>query len=467
MDLSGLYELLERFHQSNQLPAFLIGFVAALLGAYFVLRLLRLRITSIAARDREISVLEKHVDKLTAENEQLRNDLRHTEKHSEVIKTRASELAGSLKAQTGISTDLSAECERLKERLLKEDHERRRSIEANRESRRLVESLNKQLEAIADSDGKIWQVAVGAGAPPFRPLSQRRTPILSLVNLKGGVGKTTITANLAVAMSQHGWRVLVVDLDYQGSLSQVLLSGKELNELFVSRNLVDEAFKNPQEGLASFRKAIQRVTVAPDSQISIVASDDRLGDLETAICHRWQSMQTADDVRYRLRSIIHSSEIADRFEFILLDCPPRLTTACINALTASDYVIVPVLPDPVSTEAAPRLMKWLTNLRSLACPELSVMGVIGNKVKFFKDLPVKRQRAELESLAGPCADALGEPVRFFPPLRIHDALEHRLPALDSKLQLPYLQLAKQLNEVLPHYARSRSSELSSVTVNSA
>ena len=89
-------------------------------------------------------------------------------------------------------------------------------------------------------------MAAGTGAPPFRPLSQRRTPIFSLVNLKGGVGKTTITANLAVAMSQHGWRVLVVDLDYQGSLSQVLLSGKELNELFVSRNLVDEAFKNPR-----------------------------------------------------------------------------------------------------------------------------------------------------------------------------------------------------------------------------
>jgi cellulose biosynthesis protein BcsQ len=372
-----------------------------------------------------------------------------------------------LKAQTGITAGLSAECERLKERLLREDHERRRLVEANRDSRLLVDSLNKQLEAITECDGRIWEVAAGTGATPFRPLSRRRTPILSFVNLKGGVGKTTLTANLAVAMSQLGWRVLAVDLDYQGSLSRLLQSPQERDELLVSRNLIDEALKNPEDGLASFRKAIQRVTIVSESRISLVASDERLGDLETAISHRWQSKQTSDDVRYRLRSILHSAEIADRFEFILLDCPPRLTTACINALTASDYVIVPVLPDPVSTEAAPRLLKWLKHLRSLTCPELSVMGVIGNKVKHFKDAPVKRQRAELKALAGPCADTLGEPVRFFAPLRIHDALEHPLPALDSKLRLPYLQLAKELNEVLPHYARSRSSELSSVTLDPA
>ena len=82
------------------------------------------------------------------------------------------------------------------------------------------------------------------------------------------------------------------------------------------------------------------------------------------LSHRWQAKITTDDVRYRLRAILHSAEIADRFDFILLDCPPRLTTACINALAASDYVIVPVLPNPISTAAVPRLLQWLKLLRS-------------------------------------------------------------------------------------------------------
>ena len=109
MDLSGLYELLERFHRSNQLPAFLIGFVAAL-GS----RLLRSAVLSVAdsQRSRLGTARSGHSKSestsLTAENKQLQNDLRHTEKHAEVIKTRLSELSGRLKAQTEITSDLSA-----------------------------------------------------------------------------------------------------------------------------------------------------------------------------------------------------------------------------------------------------------------------------------------------------------------------------------------------------------------------
>src|SRR5262249_47684793 len=161
------------------------------------------------------------------------------------------------------------------------------------------------------------------------------------VNLKGGVGKTTITANLALSMSHIGWRVLVVDLDHQGSLSQLLLTLEEADELIISRNLVHEALKNPTDGLWSFRKAIKRVSKDPEGRVSIVAADEMLGDQETALSLRWQLRQTPDDVRYRLRSIVQAPEIAERFDFILLDCPPRLTTACVNALCASDYVMVP------------------------------------------------------------------------------------------------------------------------------
>ncbi len=461
MELSRLYELIERFHRTNQLPAFLIGIVAAVAVGFAILKIFRLRILTVAARDGEIRRLEKQVAELEAELKSSRKDLVHTEKHSEALKTRISELTGRLKAQVDLTSALKTECEQLKSARRNHELEKQNLVERNSKKRRLIAKLNEKLQAVAVSNGRIWEVAAASGAAPFRPLNQRRTPILSFMNLKGGVGKTTIAANLAVAMSQHGWRVLVVDLDHQSSLSQLLLSPGEMDELIVSRRLIHEALKQPGGSLASFRQAIVRVTTIPNSEIFLVAADEELGDLETSLSQRWQTKLTTDDVRYRLRTILHSVEIAKRYDFILLDCPPRLTTACVNALTASDYVMVPVLPNPTSTAAAPRLLVWLKHLRLLACPELSVMGVIGNKAKYYGDVPVKKQQAELDSLAQLCDEKWGQSVKFFPPLRMHDPLSQPLPALDPKLRGAYLDLARELNKELPSYARSRSAELSS------
>ena len=152
----------------------------------------------------------------------------------------------------------------------------------------------------------------------------------------------------------------------------------------------------------------------PDSGISIVAADEELGNLETAVAHRWQAKVATDDVRYRLRAILHEAEIADRFDFILLDCPPRLTLGCINALAASDYAMIPVLPNAMATAAVPRLLRWLKHLRRAALPELSVIGVVGNKAKYYGDALVRKQQAELDSLSKLCDEQWGEQVKFFP-----------------------------------------------------
>jgi cellulose biosynthesis protein BcsQ len=264
-------------------------------------------------------------------------------------------------------------------------------------------------------------------------------------------------------MNNHGWRVLVVDLDHQSSLSQLLLSPAKMDELVVSRRLVHTALKDVSDGFASFRQAIERATAVPGSEIFVVAADEELANLENALAHSWHAKMTDDDIRYRLRAILHRAEVADRFDFILLDCPPRLTTGCVNALAASDYVLIPVLPNAVAAAAVPRLLRWLKHLRKAAFPELSVMGVVGNKAKFLRDLPVKNQQAELAALAPLCQEQWGEPIRFFPALRMHDPIAYPLPALDPTLGAAYLDLADQINKELPHYARSRSPELSQST----
>ena len=64
---------------------------------------------------------------------------------------------------------------------------------------------------------------------------------------------------------------------------------------------------------------------------------------------------------------------------VLIDCPPRLTTGCVNALAASDYVLIPVLLEETSVEAVPRILTWLKLFQSEVCRELDVLGVVGNK----------------------------------------------------------------------------------------
>jgi cellulose biosynthesis protein BcsQ len=459
MDVSGLYELIERLYRTDHFPAFLTGMVVSLLFGLLAMRLLRLRLVGSGVNS-ELGRLERKNEALASEGDHLRRELQHAQKDAEADRFRIGELSGQLKSQVDNGTDLTSECERLKEELTAIDSERQQLIERNLRARRLVVKLTKKLEGAELSDGRIWESDAPTNAVKFRPLNLRRTPIMSLLNLKGGVGKTTIAANLAVAMAQLGWRVLTVDLDYQGSLSQLMLANADFEDLLASRRLIDDALSDAGDGLARFRKAITRVSRLPDAEIFVVAADEELGIIEEALSKRWLVKSTPDDVRYRLRAILHSEEIAERFDFILLDCPPRLTTACVNALGASDYVLIPVLPNATSTWSVPRLLNWLKHLRGVVCPELSVMGVVGNKAKYYGAAPVKKQQEELNTVAGFCQDTWGSPIRFFPPLRMHDPLVQPLPALDPKLGEAYRDLVHQINEDLPNYARCRSRKLS-------
>jgi cellulose biosynthesis protein BcsQ len=459
MDLSSLYELIERFHRTNQLPVFLLGIVVTLLFGFFAMRLMRLRIVSVTGSKSAVNRLERRIEALSSDKDHLNDKLNYAEKDADAARARIGELKSHLEAKTQTITELTTDCERLKDEMMVMGQGAQLLAERNSKLRRSAAKLSANLETIKVSNGRIWEIPVTGNASPFRSLSQRRTPILSLLNLKGGVGKTTIAANLAVAMFQQGWRVLVVDLDHQGTLSQLLLSDTEMKDLIGSRRLVHEALDDPSDGLAKFQKAIVRISRFPQAEIFLVAADEELGNVETAMSQRWIAQMTGDDIRYRLRAILHSETIAERFDFILLDCPPRLTTACINALGASDYVLVPVLPNSTSTAAVPRLLRWMKHLRQVACPELSVIGVVGNKAKFYGNAPVKMQQAELDSLEGYCKDTWGEALKFFPPLRTHDSVAQPLPALDPKLRGPYFDLVNQLNKELPSYARSRSSAL--------
>ena len=461
MDMNGLHELIVKLNRDGQLPAFFIGFLVAIVVLFMISRLFRLRMGTTSRRNPEIARLVNGLEGTRTDNRRLQDELDQARRERDASCARASESEGIRQGQSATIVQLSAECERVKEEGIAA-RDRCADLEFTEgRIRRRVLKLTKRLDRMAVSDGKQWEVPPGDRIPPFRPLTQRKTPIISVVNLKGGVGKTTLTANLGAAMATLGRRVLMVDLDHQGSLSQVCMTGAEWDDAVNGRRLIHTAFGEPAEGLAAFRAAVTRLSQVPNGEAHLVAANDELAEVEMQWSDRWRAGGIADDVRFRLRAILHTREIAERFDVILLDCPPRLTTACVNALAASDFALIPVLPQPLSTAAVPRLLKWLRKLRPVACPDLAVLGVIGNKARFYGPGPVARQVDELRLLEGYSQDAWGEPIHFFSPMKAHDPVNGTLAALDPKFATMYRDLAEEILKELPNHARRRPSSVPS------
>ena len=118
--------------------------------------------------------------------------------------------------------ELSAKCERFSTELFDTHGKSKQERKVKRTPQALVKVYSDQLDDIAKSDGKISLKPTRGQIVPFLPLSVRRTAIISLANLKGGVGKTTIAANLGAALAAEGLRVLLINLDHQSSLYEPL-----------------------------------------------------------------------------------------------------------------------------------------------------------------------------------------------------------------------------------------------------
>lgn len=318
-----------------------------------------------------------------------------------------------------------------------------------------IDSLKTQLQAaanhiqaIVDLEGKFWEKPPRGDVPAFRPLEPGWPPIIALVNLKGGVGKTTLTASLGATLWRHGYRTLVADLDNQGSLTALCLPDERLHDVRLGGGkFVHHVLRaDPPDGAVLW----DNLTHLGDTEGWLLAATETLADVEEHAKATWLLKPEVRDVRYDLRRALHDPLIQDRFDAILLDCPPRLSTACVNALTCADFVLMPVLLDKTSLDAVPRLLKWLRLLRGHGvCPELRVLGVLANRTR-FKDKLTGREKDRWSSLADKCRVAWGEPVHLFErwipdKARFAEAAETRkLAALDEELAPIFKDLLAEL-----------------------
>ena len=176
--------------------------------------------------------------------------------------------------------------------------------------------------------------------------------VIAFANQKGGVAKTTSTLNLAVALQEKGKRVLVVDLDPQGNLTM----SQGLNPDSIERSMFDVLVHR-----------LPITEVIHDQEIDLAVSSIDLAGAELAL-----SSQIG-----RERALEKSlAPVKSAYDYILIDTPPSLGLLTINALVASNGVIVPVQCEYLSLRGLVQLENTLSMIRENLNPEVGIMGIL-------------------------------------------------------------------------------------------
>ncbi len=184
--------------------------------------------------------------------------------------------------------------------------------------------------------------------------------IISIINQKGGVGKTTTVINLAAGLSMKGKKILVIDLDPQGNAT----TGLGLSNTASS----DTTIYNVLNGNKKISEVIQKTSF---ENLNLITSNVDLSGLE---------VETAGDSRRafklkdELTSILNDSRAS--YDYILIDCPPSLSLLTIMALVASDALVVPLQTEFFALEGLTQLMKTIERIKNNLNPQLSIRGIL-------------------------------------------------------------------------------------------
>lgn len=176
-----------------------------------------------------------------------------------------------------------------------------------------------------------------------------------IANQKGGVGKTTTAINLSATLAEMEQKVLVIDIDPQGNTSSGL--GVEKDEV---ENTIYELLL----GETSIEECLQKEII---ENLDIISSNINLAAAEI-------ELTGFEEKEYILKKAL--DQIRDRYDFIIIDCPPSLNTLTINAMCAANTVLVPIQCEYYALEGLSQLMNTVNLVKDRLNPELEIEGVV-------------------------------------------------------------------------------------------
>jgi chromosome partitioning protein len=246
--------------------------------------------------------------------------------------------------------------------------------------------------------------------------------VISIANQKGGVGKTTTTVNLGASLAASEHRTLIIDCDPQANTTSALGFPRDPARRTLYQALILD-------------EPIERIAI--DAQVEgldLIPSDKNLAGAAVELV-------SMDNREYRLKAILEP--IKSKYSFVLIDCPPTLDLLTLNALAASDAVLVPIQCEYLALEGVSELLDTLMRLRRTINPALAIEGIL---LTMYDDRTTlsKQVAADLKSFFGSQVFESIIPRN----VRLAEAPSHGMPVMfydiHSKGAESYIQLAKEV-----------------------
>ena len=284
--------------------------------------------------------------------------------------------------------------------------------------------------------------------------------VISVVNYKGGVGKTTVTSNLAAGLAKRKYKVLAIDLDPQSNLTFSFFNLDEWKDKYAQNKTIKNWFES--KGDLKFEDLILNPSNVKDKNLNIISSHIGLIYSDIEIAYRMSSIRSKKQKENYIKAhdiLKDGIKELRGYDIVLIDCPPNFNMITRNAIVASDYYLVPIKLDCLSTLGLEELNKHIkeleedynTNLQNTN-KEISpkFLGVVCNMVTRRKEGIISTEEQHLSQLKQGNISVFNTMLRENKSV-YGDAPKEGIPVAMRKLNSQYNEINKELDDLVNEF----------------